>query len=586
MYTAFCLWYNADMEALTGILGNIGDYYIFISRWILAFLGVFILAKCIKSLIQSKNPSEIWAFLGCPDGSTKPLRHWENVIGRAKSADIQIDLVSISRNHGTLVRDAKGYWIYSDLDSKNGSKINGEPVIEPTRLNVGDTLTLGGADFVLMPVSLEEKKAIVRTRYNRSNPVSPWTLLISITVFQIMAMLQYIVARGTDCPKMVPFSMALLSILMWVYVIVLRSMKRRGFEMELIAFFLSTLSLLVTGSRFPDAVFKQFVAVFFGVALFFALCWYLRDIDRAKKIRMYLVGAGVLLLLVNVVFGTVKYGATNWVSIAGISFQPSELVKIVFIYSGAATLDELFQKKNLTVFMLFSAFCMACLAYLGDFGTAAIFFVTFLIISFLRSGDLSRLILVVGVAVFGGLMLLRFKPYIADRFASWGHVWEDPTGAGFQQTQTMTAVANGGLLGNGAGEGKLSTVIASDTDLVFGVLSEEFGLMIAVLAVASIITLSVFAVKSIVAGRSAFYTIAACSATSMFLFQTILNVFGSIDLIPLTGVTFPFVSNGGTSMLVSWGMLAFLKAADTRQNASLALRLNAKELEVNADEEA
>ena len=130
------------------------------------------------------------------------------------------------------------------------------------------------------------------------------------------------------------------------------------------------------------------------------------------------------------------------------------------------------------------------------------------------------------------------------------------------------ASASGGLPGLGAGNGKFSQVAASPTDLVFGLLSEEWGLIIAILAVLCIITLGVFAVRSIIAGRSTYYSIAACAATSMFIFQTILNVFGSVDLLPLTGVTFPFVSSGGTSMLASWGLLSFLKAADTRQNAA------------------
>ena len=213
---------------------------------------------------------------------------------------------------------------------------------------------------------------------------------------------------------------------------------------------------------------------------------------------------------------------------------------------------------------------------MGDFGTAAIFFITFLVISFLRSGDFSKLVLIVGAAVFGGMMILRFKPYIASRFAAWGHVWEYASTTGYQQTRTMSASASGGLVGVGGGDGWLQSVAAADTDLVFGMLNEEWGLIIAILAVLCIVTLAVFAVKSIVSGRSAFYTIAACAATSMLLFQTILNVFGSVDILPLTGVTFPFVSNGGTSMMVSWGMLAYLKAADTRQNASFAIRLPSK----------
>ena len=103
-------------------------------------------------------------------------------------------------------------------------------------------------------------------------------------------------------------------------------------------------------------------------------------------------------------------------------------------------------------------------------------------------------------------------------------------------------------------------------------LCEEWGLLIAVLAVGAVITLAIFAVRACRVGRSSFYIIAACAAGSLMVFQTCLNVFGSVDLLPLTGVTFPFVSNGGSSMMSAWGLLAFLKATDTRENASFAIR--------------
>jgi cell division protein FtsW (lipid II flippase) len=124
----------------------------------------------------------------------------------------------------------------------------------------------------------------------------------------------------------------------------------------------------------------------------------------------------------------------------------------------------------------------------------------------------------------------------------------------------------------GGGNGWLHRVPAADTDLVFGMLCEEWGLLIAVLAVASVITLAVFAARMCRVGRSSFYIIAACAAGSLMVFQTCLNVFGSVDLLPLTGVTFPFVSNGGSAMMSAWGLLAFLKATDTRENASFAIQ--------------
>ena len=139
-------------------------------------------------------------------------------------------------------------------------------------------------------------------------------------------------------------------------------------------------------------------------------------------------------------------------------------MKVAFIWIGAATLDELFQKKNLWIFMGFSAFCFGCLGLMGDFGTAIIFFVTFLIISFLRSGDFSKLILLVGAAAAGGFMILQFKPYIAARFQTWGHIWDPAVvdAAGYQQSRTLSAAASGGLVGTGAVNGWIDTMPAAD----------------------------------------------------------------------------------------------------------------------------
>ena len=564
------------MEFMSRAIELAGIYFTTGVRWFFLILSIFILARQIRSLLQARNPSEIWAYLGCPDDTTVPLTHWENLIGRSRGCDVILNLGSVSRSHGTLIRDSAGVWKYNDLNSKNGSAINGIPVTEPTVLKAGDVLTIGGSDFTLYPVSLEERMANIEKRRKRTHPVSPWPSLAALTLFQFLMCLQFKVALAENFPAQLPFAVGLLCVLMWTYVIVMRLFKRVGFEMEIIAFYLSTLSLAVTTSAYPSTVLKQSVCICLGVALFFGLCWFLRDLNRAKRIVYIMMGISVLLLIINLVFGTTKYGASNWVSIGGMSIQPSELVKIVFIYVGAATLDELQQRKNLLIFMGFSVFCLGCLALMGDFGTALIFFVTFLIISFLRSGDFSKIILILGASGLMGMMVLRFKPYISKRFDTWGHVWEDPTGGGFQQVQTMTASASGGLPGLGAGNGKFSQVAAASTDLVFGLLSEEWGLIIAILAVLCIITLGVFAVRSIIAGRSTYYSIAACAATSMFIFQTILNVFGSIDLLPLTGVTMPFVSSGGTSMIASWGLLSFLKAADTRQNASFAIKLDKK----------
>ncbi len=569
---------NAVISFISNILNRVpalADLLTTVNRWIFMFLGIYILFRAILSLVKSSNISEVWAYVRDKDGNVTPITHWENVIGRHRSCDIILDDPGVSRNHGLLNRKEDGSWTYTDLGSTNGTVIDGEKLRHgSTTVYIGDKMEIGACTLTLLPVSLEEKRNNTEYRLEKTRPLSTKASFIALTVFQLLTAVQFIISLGEDCPVALPLCMAGLTIVMWIYYAVLRSMKRIAFEMEEIAFFLSTLSLAVTATAAPDSILKQLLAIVLGICLFFGLCWYLRDLSRVKSIRFVMIIAAVVLLALNLIFGHNANGATNWVTVAGMSLQPSELVKICFIFAGAATLDEMFTKKNLTMFVCLALLCFAALAKMNDFGTAAIFFATFIVISFLRSGDLSKLVLIVAGALTGVMLLLRFKPYIADRFGVWGHVWEFADEAGFQQTRAMIASSSGGLVGLGAGNGFLKDIFAADTDLVFGVLNEDWGLVIASLAVLSIVALSFFAVKSIMAGRSTFYTICSCAAMTILILQVILNVLGSVDILPLTGVTFPFVSNGGTSMIVSWGLLAFLKASDTRQNASFAVRLH------------
>ena len=470
------------------------------------------------------------------------------------------------------MRNSRGDWYYSDLDSKSGSKVNGKTVNGPTLVRMGDTLTIGGVDCTLMPPSLAEKQRNVMMREKHSTRFTPWASLIALSIFQLLTCIQLIAAKGAELPFMVILAFLLFGASMWIYCSLLRSQGQVCFEMETIVFFLCTLNLAIVATSDAAGITTELLAIFLGMGLFIIMCWYLRDLRRSLAVRRILVIGSIILLLINIVFGSASFGAVNWVSIGSYMLQPSELVKIAFIFIGSATLDELYEKKNLTLFVGFSIFCLGALAVMNDFGTAAIFFVTFLIISYLRSGQFGALVLVGGVSAAGALLMIRFIPHITQRFSSWLHAWDFPDAGGFQQVRGMSAAASGGCFGLGAGNGWFHSIFAADTDLVFPLISEEWGLFIALLAVFSLVALGLFAVRSINFGRSTFFTIAACAATSLIIFQSCMNVLGSLDIFPFTGVTLPFLSNGGTSMLTSWGLLAFLKAADTRQNASLAVK--------------
>jgi cell division protein FtsW (lipid II flippase) len=284
--------------------------------------------------------------------------------------------------------------------------------------------------------------------------------------------------------------------------------------------------------------------------------------------RPYIAAAAVLLLIVNLVFGKVRNGSQNWVMIGPVLFQPSELVKVAFIFFGTSTLQGIQTTKNLTGFILFSAVCMGALFIMGDFGTACIFFVTFILISFMRSGSIRTVILTCAAAGLGIALILKFKPYIVTRFLAWRHVWQYVNDIGYQQTRVLAYSASGGLIGLGIGKGCLKYVFAAPSDLIFGMLCEEWGLILALTSVMCIAFIGIYARSASLRSRSTFYSIASCCAAGMLVFQMMMNVFGVVDILPLTGVTLPFISLGGSSMISVWGLLAFVKSSDERTYAA------------------
>ena len=555
------------------------------TRYLMPLLALWVLLRCVRSMLRERYEPETWAYLVDLNGERHPVNHWESVVGRSRSADVVLDSPSVSRVHASLQRDGAGYWTVSDLRSKGGTFVNGEEadILEPVR--DGDVLEFAGEELVFQEVGREEREWLERRRTAPGRFVGPGVTLMILTLFQAFLTLEFTVSADEE--YLVPICLAFLALIVleWFCYLVMRSVRRTGFEPETIAFFLSTLGTAVAASSTPDDMFRQVLFLLIGVALFFFLGWWLRDLQRVKAVRWLAALAALGLLGITVILGEVRGGAGNWLNFGSFTIQPSELVKVLYIYTGAATLDRLFVRRNLFGFIVFAAICVCALALMGDFGTALIFFATFLVIAFMRSGSFATVFLAVAAAGMGGFLVLSVKPYVLQRFATWGHAWEDVWDSGYQQTHAMSAAASGGLFGRGAGEGGLVDITAADTDMVFAVLSEELGLIIAVLAMFAVIALALFAVRNAARGRSTFYVIAGCAAVSLMMVQMGLNIFGSLDILPFTGVTFPFVSKGGTSLVSCWMLLAFIKATDTRRDASFVVSRDPKTPEDDYHEE-
>ena len=553
---------NADQVYVTVFIG--------ILRWVAPILAGILLFRCARPLMTFRREPEIWAWLRLSDNRKLPVTHWENVIGRSKRSDIVIDYPEVSRSHGVLTRYADGSWTIADADSKDGVFVNGKRIVMRA-LRSSDVISIGGVEMKLQPISKKQEQELARLRTKASSVLSSIANVLLLTVFQLLCCVAFMLGGKEQYIGNVLWGFAGIIICQWLLLVFYCCIQRTSFEIETIAFFLCTLGMAVIATVDPSETVKQMISILLGIFLFLAVGWSLRDLELAKQVRQIAAYAGVGFLLITLLFGQEYYGAKNWLVIGPLSIQPSELGKVCFVYVGASAMDRIMTKRNLILFIIYSVVLCGCLALMNDFGTALIFFCAFLVIAYMRSGSVGTIALACTALAFAGVVALKIAPHAMQRFASWRHIWEDPFDTGYQQTRALMCMASGGFFGLGPGMGMMKTIFAADSDMVVATLAEEWGIIMFLMSILCVVALAVFSVRAAAIGRSSFYTISACTAASIMVVQTILNALGTVDVVPLTGVTFPFLSNGGSSMICAWGLLAFIKAADTRQDASFAV---------------
>lgn len=568
------------METVISALQQADKTYLFVFqsvvRYVLPILAGLLIFRCIRPLLTFRREPEIWAWLCLSKDKKLPITHWESVIGRSKRSDIVIDVPTISRNHAVLTRYDDGSWTIADAGSKCGTLVNGEK-IDICPLEPEDLIAIGGVEMTLQPISKRQEIRLAQLRTRASSPVSSIMNLLLLSVVQFLFCFSYLFVGDPEYTRLIFVGFIGVAIFQWAMLVFYLAIRKPSFEVETLAFFLCTLGMVAIAAVKPSEAVKQLIAIFMGLCLFVGIGVVLRDLERVKRVRYIAAITGILLLLITLIFGKEYHGAKNWLIIGTLSIQPSELSKVCFVFVGAATLDRLVNRRNLILFILYTGAICVCLAIMNDFGTALIFFIAFLLIAYLRSGSIGTIALACSSVGFAGVLAVRIAPHALRRFETWRHIWEDPLNAGYQQTRALMCIAAGGLFGLGAGNGWMKRVFAADSDVVFASLAEEYGLVMSLMAVVCILALGLFVLRSAGIARSSFYTIASCTAAGIYLAQTILNVLGTVDLLPLTGVTFPFLSNGGSSMICAWGLLAFIKAADTRQDASFAVRQSKEE---------
>lgn len=319
---------------------------------------------------------------------------------------------------------------------------------------------------------------------------------------------------------------------------------------------------------------KQLIWFAAGIALFI-LSYAIYSITDKWYMLLYLYPfAAFALFAVTVVFGKSINGSNNWIIIKGYSFQPSELVKILFAFFLASycTAPEKLGLPGLIipqaargmsarlVFCMLVYIHMAFLLYQREWGTMLLLFLVFFIMLYvLRQGRTLILINAV-IAVAGGVAGYYLLYHIHDRITVWLNPWTDISGKGYQITQSLFAIGAGGFFGTGIGMGRPDLIPAVYTDFIFSAICEEMGIFggMAVIMLFFILTYRGF--KICLEVKNPFHKCMALSITLLYGFQAFIIIGGVIKLIPMTGITLPFVSYGGSSLISSFIALGILQA--------------------------
>lgn len=337
-----------------------------------------------------------------------------------------------------------------------------------------------------------------------------------------------------------------------------------------IANFLCALGVLVLYSTDRGAGTSRGMqqAVYYGAGIIAMLVciFVVRYIKRWRFLMKVLMMGAAALLVLPLAIGTEQNGATNWITLGGTSVQPSEIVKLALLL----VLSWYMSRRRFWPWFLFAMFALLVLMLQRDLGTALIYYATALFLFYASTGNLPLTGLGVlgggGAAVAGYMMFAHVK----KRVAIWRNPWIYYETSGYQIVQTLMAIASGGLFGVGLGLGAPRVIPVYFTDCIFAVICEQFGVIFGALVLAMYIILILRGVSIASAARQSFHALLAMGATVMLGVQTFVIIGGVLKLIPLTGVTMPFVSYGGTSLVSCMGLIGLIQGVASVNQDDLA----------------
>lgn len=304
---------------------------------------------------------------------------------------------------------------------------------------------------------------------------------------------------------------------------------------------------------------KHIIFCFVAVILSAFVPFIMQKIKDLKKYKWVYGGVGILLLSVVAVLGAVSYGAKLSISLGPISFQPSEFVKITFVFFVASMLYQDTSFKNVLITGIIAAIHVLILVISNDLGGAFIYFFTFLIMLYVATRKVGYMALGLLAGSGAAMLAYRFFSHVRVRVLAWKDPFVVIDGAGYQISQSLFAIGTGGWFGLGLYEGLPNSIPVASEDFIFSAISEELGGIFAICLIFLCIGCFLLMLNISFKIKNQFHKLIALGLGSIYGVQVFINIGGVIKMIPSTGVTLPFISYGGSSLLSSFIMIAIIQ---------------------------
>ncbi len=323
--------------------------------------------------------------------------------------------------------------------------------------------------------------------------------------------------------------------------------------------FLGNIGIITLYTLNPALAQKQFIWHAAGFAAALILPAVLDKLPRLDKFGKIYIITAIVLLISTLIFGNDEFGSRNWITIGSLTFQPSEVVKLLFILYLSSVLSQNPSPRQLMTPTVLCAVILLCFVAQKDLGSALIFFMSFMVVVYIATSKISYFAIGTAVASLGAYIAYLLFPHIKVRVSAWLDPWSDISGKGYQIAHSLFAIATYGLTGAGLTRGYSTSIPVVDRDFIFSAVCEEFGVIFGIGVVLVFLMIFLEGAVGALNAHNRFLCMFCAGLTSLLAFQTFVILGGVTKLIPLTGVTLPFVSYGGTSLMMCYVLIAIIQ---------------------------